>query len=93
MDLHSVKPLDCDSLIESVRRTGAIVTVEDHSVLGGVGNAVAEAVSEGYPVPLRRVGVCDVFGESSRSLQSLYEKHGLTAWSVVKATHQIMKKR
>lgn len=66
INLHTVKPLDHQTLLASARRTGAVVTAEEHSVVGGVGSAVAEALASVHPVPMRMIGVPDRFGESGQ---------------------------
>lgn len=75
---YSIKPLDGETLLHYAKKTGAIVTAEDHSVIGGLGSAVSELTASNYPVPVLRVGVNDVFGESGTQ-DDLYEKYGLTA--------------
>lgn len=84
IDSFSVKPLDADTLEAAARETGCIVTCEEHNVMGGMGSAVAESVAERYPVPVRRVGVRDSFGESCRDAEipALLEKHGITAVNI-----------
>ena len=64
LNIHTVKPLDTELIVRAARETGAIVTVEEHNVIGGLGSAVAEAVSEACPVPVSRIGVPDCFGRS-----------------------------
>jgi transketolase len=66
IDSPTIKPLDRTTIVTSARRTGAVVTVEEHSILGGLGGAVAELLAEEYPVPVRRVGVQDQFGQSGK---------------------------
>src|SRR5947208_1037334 len=66
VDMFSIKPIDKDLVEKSARETGAMVTVEEHNVIGGLGGAVTEASAESYPVPVRRVGIHDRFGESAR---------------------------
>ena len=80
IDCFSIKPIDKELLEKAARETGAIVTCEEHNVMGGFGSAVSEVVSESYPVPIRRIGVQDKFGESARDneVPQLLEKHGLT---------------
>lgn len=78
INAYSVKPLDRERLIEYSRKTGAFVTAEDHSVIGGLGGAVAEFTASNCPVPVRFVGVHDMFGESGTQ-DDLYEKYGLTS--------------
>lgn len=81
INLSTIKPLDAALLVERARRTGAVVTAENHSVVGGVGGAVAELLGEACPVPLRRVGVQDAFGTSG-PLAELFPLYGLTAEAV-----------
>ena len=93
LDVHTIKPLDNSAIIKSARRTGAIITVEEHSVIGGLGGAVAEVVSESAPVPILRIGVRDRFGQSSRNYQALLKHYGLTSEAVVAATKKMMKEK
>lgn len=88
LHMPTIKPLDVEAIVASARRTGRIVTAEDHSIIGGLGGAVAEAVSELYPVPIRRIGIRDVFGESGPN-GALLEKYGLTAGHIVDAAHAL----
>ena len=90
IDMHTVKPLDTSAVIQSARETGAVVTVEEHSVIGGLGGAVSEVLSENYPTPLTRVGIMDMFGTSSRSYQRLLEKYGLTPAAVAEAAKKVL---
>lgn len=84
LNMYSIKPLPEDLLLNKAKETGAFVTAEDHSVIGGLGGAVSEFLSENYPVPVVKIGVHDHFGESGTQDQ-LYEKYGLTASHIVKA--------
>ncbi len=77
LNVYSIKPLDEERLLSYARKTGAFVTAEDHSVIGGLGSAIAEFTAKNCPVPVRFVGVQDVFGESGLQ-DELYEKYGLT---------------
>ncbi|NMB36182.1 MAG: transketolase family protein [Firmicutes bacterium] len=92
INMHTIKPLDRELLAETARKTGAIVTAEEHSIIGGLGGAVAEALAEDYPVPLLRVGVKDVFGESG-SPQALLDKFGLTADNLAAAGKRAFQKK
>ncbi len=93
INISTIKPLDADAVIGSVKKTGCAVTAEEHSIIGGLGSAVAEAISESCPVPLVRVGTKDTFGESGKA-EMLMEKYGLTAKDIVKAAKDsILKKR
>lgn len=78
IDIHTIKPLDQELILKAARETGAIVTAEEHSVIGGLGGAVAELLSESCPVPVLRVGVQDKFGKSGTP-NALLEMYGLTA--------------
>ena len=84
LDMASLKPVDRELLVESAKLTGAVVTAEEHSVIGGLGSTVAEVLSEEYPVPVIKVGVNDVFGESGTP-QELLAKYGLTSEAIVSA--------
>jgi transketolase len=86
-----VKPLDHSKLRKVAEDTGALVTVEEHSIIGGLGSAVAETVSEILPTPVVRVGVRDQFGESSRSYITLLEKYGLSAQAIKEAVYSAIK--
>jgi transketolase len=77
INIHTIKPLDKELILDAARSTGAIVTAEEHSVIGGLGAAVAEAVCEGCPVPVVRVGVEDSYGRSG-TVPALLELYGLT---------------
>lgn len=81
IDMFSIKPIDSELLEKAARETGGIVTCEEHNVFAGFGSAVAEAVSETYPVLVKRVGAKDQFGESARDgeIPLLLEKHGITS--------------
>ncbi|HEY8109959.1 MAG TPA: transketolase family protein [Candidatus Nitrosotenuis sp.] len=95
IDMFSIKPIDSALLEKSARETGCIVTCEEHNIMGGFGSAVAEVVSESYPVPIKRVGVNDRFGESARDseIPLLLEKHGLTSINIAKAVREITGKK
>ncbi len=82
INMATIKPIDKDILIDAAKTTGCIVTAEEHSVIGGLGSAVAEALSESYPVPVLRVGVEDTFGKSGPALE-LLEIFGLNAQNIV----------
>jgi len=90
LNVHTVKPLDAAAVIKAARETGAIVTAEEHSIVHGMGSAVAAVTAEHYPVPVQMVGVRDVFGESGEA-EELLEKYGLTAAEVARAAHLALK--
>lgn len=81
INICTIKPLDEELIINSVKKTGRVVTVEEHSVIGGLGSAVCDALCSRYPAPVKRLGMQDVFGESG-SAAALVEKYGLDAKGV-----------
>ena len=92
-DIHTIKPIDRELIIESAAKTGAIVTVEEHNIYGGLGSAVAEVTSQNCPVPLRIVGINDSFGRSGKPYP-LLEQYGLTAQNIAaKAKEAIAMKK
>ncbi len=95
VDMFSIKPIDTELVAKCARETGAIVTAEEHNMIGGLGSAVAESSSETYPIPIRRVGVRDTFGESARDveLDALLEKFGLTAKGISHAVIECKERR
>ena len=87
INMATIKPIDKDIIIDAAKKTGAIVTAEEHSVIGGLGEAVAGVVSETTPVPVLRVGVEDTFGKSGPALE-LLEIYGLNAENICKKAKQ-----
>lgn len=92
LEVHTLKPLDEAAVVEAARATGALVTVEEHNVLGGLGGAVAEVLGEQAPCILQRVGVRDTFAESG-AYDALLAKYGLTADAVVEAAHRALARK
>lgn len=90
LDVQTVKPLDEETVISAARETGAVVTVEDGSIVGGLGGAVAELISETYPAPMRRIGVRDQFGESGKG-EEIKEHYGLSRKSIARAVHEVLR--
>jgi transketolase len=95
LDMFSIKPIDAELLEKAARETGCIVTCEEHNILGGMGSAVTESVSERYPVPIKRIGAQDMFGESARDneIPLLLEKHGITSFNMVKQVKEIRSRK
>lgn len=87
---HTLKPLDKKTILKAAEDCGAMVTVEEHQITGGLGGAVAEVVSENYPVPIKRVGVEDRFGESGQP-EELMEKFGLSKDAIIKAVTHVLR--
>jgi transketolase len=90
LDMHTIKPLDEAAVLQAAWETGAIVTAEDSSVIGGLGGAVAEVIAENHPVPLRRVGVKDRFGQSG-TVDQLKKEYQLTAADIARAVKEAIK--
>lgn len=92
INMACVKPIDKEMIIKAAKDTGAIVTVEDHTIIGGLGSAVAEVLAEEYPVLLKRIGVRDTFGESGEP-DELFRKNGLTAENIIEEVKRIVRRR
>ena len=91
LDIHTVKPLDADAVLASASRTGAMLTIEEHSILGGLGSAVCETIAEGADrhIRVRRLGVRDTFGESGTA-DELLQLHKLTAPHIADAANALL---
>jgi transketolase len=87
IDIHTVKPIDEEMILKYARKCGAAVSAEEHNIMGGMGSAVSEVLTDQYPIPLKRVGVNDTFGESGEA-QELLNKYGLTAAHIEDAARQ-----
>jgi len=90
INAYCIKPLDKETILKSVAKTGKVLTIEDHSVIGGLGSAVAELLSQEYPLPVKILGVPDVFGESAKKPEELLAKHGLDAEGIGKAIREML---
>lgn len=90
IDMHTIKPIDETAIINAARENGPIVTAEEHSVIGGLGSAVAEVVVQKQPVKMAMVGQKDTFGESGKPAE-LREKYGITKADIVKAVKEVLK--
>jgi transketolase len=92
INMSTIKPIDADAVITAAKQCGAIVTAEEHSIIGGLGGAVAEVLAEAAPVPLVRIGVKDTFGTSGDQ-EGLLKHYGLSAADIVAAVKEVMKKK
>lgn len=92
INIHTLKPIDADGIVSSVKKTGAAVTCEEHNIIGGLGSAVCEVLSENYPAPVKRLGVMDTFGQSGKPAELLKE-YGLLAENIVSAVKQVIRKK
>jgi transketolase len=93
LEIHTIKPLDVDLICQAAAETGAIVTAEEHSIIGGLGGAVAEALSEHCPTPLVRVGIADTFTRTAFTPELLMDAFGLAVDDVVVAAEQALRKK
>jgi transketolase len=97
IDVHLVhvptlKPIDADGIVEAARATGFVVTTEEHTIIGGLGGAVAEVLSDRHPVPVKRHGLADIFGESGPD-EALLEKYGLSVAKTAEAIRAFLRSR
>ena len=92
VNVASVKPLDVETIVRVAKQTKAVVTAEEHNIIGGLGSAIAEVLGEEMPTPMVRVGLKDTFGESGRPPE-LLEKYGLTKVNLIKAVHEALAKK
>ena len=90
INMHTIKPFDEEILLRSVKKTRRVITVEEHSVIGGLGGAVAEVLGEKLPVPIKIIGIEDRFGQSARSYVELLEEYGLTASHIVEECRKLI---
>lgn len=89
INIHTIKPMDRDIIIKTAKRTNKIITVEEHSIYGGLGSAIAEILGEEYPVNIKMIGTKDVFGESGE-YNELLQKHGLTTENIAKSAKELL---
>jgi transketolase len=93
LEIHTIKPLDVDLIRQAAEETGAVVTAEEHSVIGGLGGAVAEALCGGRPAPLERVGIADTFACTALDPESLMDACGLAVEDIVAAVKRAMARK
>lgn len=92
INVHTIKPIDKDTILKSAIKTNRILTVEEHSIIGGLGSAVSEILGEEYPVPIKMIGVRDMFGESGEYKQ-LLQKHGLVPTNIAMLAKDLIKRQ
>lgn len=92
LNCHTIKPIDAKQIIELAKRTGAVVTVEEHQVHGGLGGAVAEVLAEHYPVPIEFIGMQNTFGESGEP-KELIKKYGMDETSIIHAIKKVKRRK
>jgi transketolase len=89
---HTIKPLDEKGILAEVKKTGAVVTVEDHQIAGGMGSAIAEFLTQNYPVPMEFIGVLDKFGQSG-PYHVLYEHYGISVPAIMDAVQMVLARK
>jgi transketolase len=92
LDMHTIKPIDTAAIVQAAQDTGAIVTAEDHSIIGGLGSAVAEVLAEHFPAPMARIGIPDTFCRSGDPAE-LFPIYGMAAADIVAAARQVVARR
>ena len=92
VEMHTIKPLDGELVERCARETGAVLTVEEHSIVGGLGGAVAEHLVGTYPVPMERIGIADRFAESGPYAE-LLDKYGMSVDAIVEAARRAIKRK
>jgi transketolase len=93
LEIHTLKPLDQEILRAAAKETGCLVTAEEHSIIGGLGSAVAETLAESCPVPLERVGIADRFCPTSRDLDTLMDACGLAVTDIIAAAQRALRRK
>lgn len=92
INIHTIKPIDEEAILKSIRKTKCAVTAEEHNIIGGLGDAVGQVAGKNFPIPIEYVGTNDTFGESGTPEQ-LLEKYGLTSGHIVAAAEKVMKRK
>lgn len=92
INIHTIKPLDTEAVIRSIKKTKCAVTVEEHNVIGGLGDAIGQASAKAFPVPIEYIGTNDTFGESGTPIQ-LLAKYGLDTPNILEAVEKVMKRK
>lgn len=92
IDMHTIKPIDKEIILKAAKETGAIVTAEEHNIIGGLGSAVSEVITQNQPIPMEFVGVKDVFGHSGHPTE-LLQKYGLTPEHIVESAKLVIERK
>jgi len=92
INLHTIKPIDKDAIIASAKKTGAVVTAEEHQMAGGMGSAVMEVLAQNHSVPIEMVGINDTFGESGQP-RELMEKYGITYKEIIQQSKKVIQRK
>ena len=92
INIHTIKPLDAEAIVASIKKTGCAVTAEEHNVIGGMGDSVAQVAAKHFPVPIEYIGTNDTFGESGTPMQ-LLTKYGLDTPFIVAAAEKVIARK
>jgi transketolase len=92
INMHTIKPIDTEIIVRAAKETGKIITVEEHQIMGGLGSAVAEVIVQHCPVPMRLIGMNDVFGESGKPIE-LMAKYGLDTAGIIQQTKEFLEQQ
>ena len=92
INIHTIKPLDVDAIIASISKTKCAVTAEEHNIIGGLGDAIAQVAAKNFPIPIEYVGTNDTFGESGKPLELLI-KYGLDTDHIVAAAEKVIARK
>lgn len=92
VNIHTIKPLDEEAILSSIKKTKCAVTVEEHNIIGGLGDAVAQVAAKNFPIPIEYVGTKDTFGESGKPVD-LLKKYGLDTPDIVSAAEKVIKRK
>ena len=92
LNVHTLKPLDKEAIVRSAKKTGRVLSTEQHQVIGGLGGAIAETLSEHYPTPMKIMGVEDTFGETARTQLEILIHHGLTTDHIATSAQELIEK-
>ena len=89
INIHTIKPLDTEAILASIKKTGCAVTAEEHNIIGGLGDSIAQTAARDWPIPIEYVGTNDTFGESGKPADLLV-KYGLDSAHIVAAAEKVM---
>jgi transketolase len=92
INIHTIKPLDSEAILASIKKTKCAVTVEEHNIIGGLGDSVAQVAAKNFPIPIEYVGTNDTFGESGKPLE-LLEKYGLSTGHIIQAAERAINRK
>jgi transketolase len=92
INIHTIKPLDVEAVVASIKKTKCVVTAEEHNIIGGLGDSIAQAAAKHFPVPIEYVGTNDTFGESGKPME-LLKKYGLDVTDIVAAAEKVISRK